>query len=309
MPRRKRLDALIVGAGVAGISAALWLRDFGIESLLLEEGSQPGGQLHQIHAPAMNYLLAYGWEGDRIAAGVLSDARSAELRMLVGSPVERVVARMRRVERDGERFEGRTLVVATGLRRRRLGVPGERELLGHGVSQSANLDRTSYAGLPVVVVGGGTAGVEDALLCSELGSPVTLLHRGTSFRARSDFLARARKDPGIHIVPNARLVRILGRDRVEGVVYRTRGAARPKTIEANAVFIRIGWEPRTELVRGQLRLDRDGFVRVGANGATNLPRVYAVGDVCSPDCPSIANAAGQGAAVAWEIARVLGRMR
>jgi len=309
MPRRERIDALIVGAGVAGISAALWLRDFGIESLLLEEAPQPGGQLHQIHAPAMNYLLAYGWEGDRIAAGVLNDARSAGLRILVGSPVERVVARLRRVERDGERFEGRTLVIATGLRRRRLGVPGERELLGHGVSQSANLDRTSYAGLPVVVVGGGTAGVEDALLCAELGSPVTLLHRGTTFRARSDFLERARNNRGIRIVPNARLVRILGRDRVEGVVYRTRGAVRPKTIEANAVFIRIGWEPRTDLVRGQLRLDRGGFIRVGANGATNLPRVYAVGDVCSPGCPSIANAAGQGAAAAWEIARVLGRMR
>ena len=309
MPRRERVDALIVGAGVAGISTALWLRDFGIESLLLEGASQPGGQLHDIHAPVMNYLLAYGWEGGRLAAGILNDARSAGLRMLVGSPVGRIAARTRRVERDGERFEGRTLVVATGLRRRTLGVPGERELLGHGVSHSANLDRTSYTGLPVVVVGGGTAAIEDALLCAELGSPVTLLHRSATFRARTDFLARAREESDIRIVTNARVVRISGSDRVEGVTYRVRGVSRPKTIEANAVFVRIGWEPRSELVRGQLRLDRGGFVRVGSAGLTSVPGVYAAGDVCAPRSPSIATAAGQGAAVAWEIVRALGRLR
>jgi len=309
MPRRERVHALIVGAGVAGISTALWLRDFGIESLLLEEARQPGGQLHDIHAPVMNYLLAYGWEGNRLAAGILNDARSAGLRMLVGSTVMRITARMRRVERDGQRFEGRALVLATGLRRRALDVPGERELLGHGVSHSANLDRTSYAGLPVVVVGGGTAAVEDAVLCSELGSPVTLIHRSAKFRARTDFLARARKASGVRFVTNARVVRIVGRDGVEGVEYRVRGTRGVRVAEANAVFVRIGWEPRSELVRGQLRLDRGGFVRVGAAGQTSVPGVYAAGDLCAPRCPSVATAAGQGAAVAWEIARALGRLR
>ena len=309
MPRWERVDALIVGAGVAGLSAALWLRDFGIESLLLEEARQPGGQLHEIHAPIPNYLLAFGWQGDRVAAGVLNDARSAGLRILVGSPIERVVARLRRVERAGERFEGRALVIGTGLRRRELGIPGERELLGRGISHSANRDRTAYAGVPVVVIGGGTAAVEDALLCAELGSPVTLLHRSSEFRARGDFLARARKERGIRIVKGARMLRILGTDRVEGVEFRTRSAGRPTVLPADAVFIRIGWQPRTDLVRGQLRLDRGGFVRVEAGGVTSVRGVYAAGDVCSPRSPSIANAAGQGAAVAWEIARTLGRIR
>jgi len=309
MPRRERVDALIVGAGVAGISTALWLRDLGIDSLLLEEARQPGGQLHEIHAPVMNYLLAYGWEGNRIASGILNDARSAGLRILVGSSAARIAVRTRRVDRDGERYQGRALVLATGLRRRVLGVPGERELQGHGVSHSANLDRTSYAGLPVVVVGGGTAAVEDAVLCAELGSPVTLIHRNAAFRARTDFLARARNASGVRFVTNARVVRIVGRDRVEGVEYRVRGTRTARVAEANAVFVRIGWVPRTELVRGQLRLDRGGFIRVGASGQTSVPGVYAAGDVCAPRCPSIATAAGQGAAVAWEIARALGRLR
>src|SRR5262245_37221333 len=281
MPGRERLDALILGAGVAGISAALWLRDFGIESLVVEEAPQPGGQLHEIHAPIPNYLLAVGMDGPRFAAGLAGDARAAELRMLVGSPVTDVSLTGRWVIRDGERYQGRSLLVATGLKRRRLGVPGERELLGNGVSHSANRDRTLFAGRPVVVVGGGTAAVEDALLCAEVGSPVTLIHRSTLFKARSDFLERARREKGIRIVTGARVRKILGTDRVEGVEVRVRGSDRVRTVAAAGVFIRIGWEPRTELLRGQVPLDRAGYLVAGRGGETGLRGVFAAGDVCS----------------------------
>ncbi len=308
MPRPERVDALILGAGVAGLSAGLWLRDLGIRAVILEEALQPGGQLHEIHAPIPNYLLAYGWDGARVAAGMLGDARAAGLPILVGSPAVSVSVRSRTVEREEERIRAAALVIATGLRRRTLGVPGERELAGRGVSFSANRDRTAYAGRPVVVVGGGTAAVEDALLCAETGSPVTLLHRSARFRARRDFLERARKERSIRIVTGARVTRVLGKDQVAGVEYKVRGTARPRTAPADAVFLRIGWEPRTDLLRGQLRMDRAGYLIAGPAGSTSVSRVYAIGDVCSPRCPSIANAAGQGAAAAWEIARALKRL-
>ncbi len=308
MPRRKRVEALILGAGVAGLSAALWLRDFGVDYVVMEAALQPGGQLHDIKAPVLNYLMGFGWEGKRIAGNILSDARTAELRLLVGAPVTKVFARSRVVERDGERYEARALLIATGLRRRTLGVPGEMELMGHGVSHSANQDRTAYAGRPVVVVGGGTAAVEDSLLCAEVGSPVTLIHRSGRFRARRDFLARALKNPGIKIVRNARITRIIGQDRVEAVEYRAGASRKAQIAKADAVFVRVGWEPRTELLRGQLRLDRGGYIQAGIGGATSLSGVYAAGDVCSPSWPSIANAAGQGATAAWEITRRLGKV-
>jgi thioredoxin reductase (NADPH) len=200
------------------------------------------------------------------------------------------------------------LIVATGLRRRRLGVPGEHELAGHGVSVSANLDRTAYAGRPVVVVGGGTAGVEDALLCAETGSPVTLLHHTSQFRARNDFLERARKNRGIRIITNARVTRILGDAAVSGVEYKVRGAAKPRVLRADAVFVRVGWEPRTELLHRQLKMDGAGYIVAGVGGVTHVPRVYAIGDVCSPRSLSMANAQGQGSATAWEIARLLKRI-
>lgn len=309
MPQRERLDALILGAGMAGISAALGLRGLGLETLLLEEALLPGGQLHEIHAAILDYPLAYGCDGARFASRVLEDARAAKLSILAGSPVTEISTRGRWAEREGERYTARAILIAAGLRRRALGVPGERDLLGRGVSHSANRDRTLYAGGPVVVVGGGTAAVEDALLCAELGSPVTLIHRSARFRARSDFLARARKHPSIKIVPNARVTRILGGQSVEGIEYRTKGSGTTRPLHTNAVYVRIGWEPRTELLRGQLGLDRAGYVRVKPGCPTTAPGVFAAGDVCSPRWPSIANAAGQGAVAAWEIARFLGRVK
>jgi thioredoxin reductase (NADPH) len=309
MQRTERVDALILGAGMAGITAALTLRGFGLETLVVDEARSPGGQLHEIHAPITDHPFAFGSDGARYASLVLETARRAELSILVGAPVLRVSVRAKSVKRPDGTLRGRTLLVATGLGRRSLGIPGERELLGHGVSFSANRDRTVYAGKPVVVIGGGTGAVEDALLCAEVGCQVTLLHRSARFRARTDFLARARKDPGIRMITNAEPRRILGKQSVEGVEYRTKGSRIMRTLKTDGVFVRIGWEPRTELLRGQIPLDRAGYVRVGPGGATRVAGVYAAGDACSPRCPTIANAAGQGAAAAWEMARLLGRVK
>jgi thioredoxin reductase (NADPH) len=314
---RQRHDVLIVGAGPAGLSAALWLRDFGLTSLLLERERQPGGQLHQIHAAIPNFLTAHGWNGERFAGVALADARAASLEILVGEPVRRIVveraarrgeAPVMRADRGRERLRGRVILVATGLRRRTLGVPGETALAGRGVSHSANRDRERYAERPVAVVGGGTAAVEDAILCGDVGCDVTLIHRSARFRAREDFLERARAHPKIRIVTGADVRAILGTERVEGVRLRRRRSRRDEEIRVDAVYVRIGWEPETEAVRGLVKVDGRGYVRTDARGRTSAPRIYAAGDVCSARCPSIANAVGQGAAAAWEIARGLGRM-
>ena len=326
MPRKRHgalTDVLVVGAGPAGLSAALWLRDFGLSCLLLEQERQPGGQLHQIHAPIPNYLTAYGWDGARFAGVALGDARAASLEILVGEPVRRIVregpsgaggaptrrgALMLRVDRGRERLRGRALILATGLRRRALGVPGEKELTAHGVSHSANRDRMRWAQRPVAVVGGGTAAVEDAILCAEVGCDVLLLHHSARFRARTDFMERARAHPKIRIVTNAEVRAIVGKERVEAVRFRERGKRRDEEARVDAVYVRIGWEPETEAARGVVKLDRAGYVRVGPNGRTSAAGIYAAGDVCSPGCPSIAGAVGQGSAVAWEIARAMGRL-
>lgn len=313
MPRPERHDALIVGGGLAGLSAAFVLHGFGLDALILEGAMQPGGQLHEIHASVRDVPLAFGWDGRRIADRLLGDARAAELKILVGSLVTRLSARGRWVERGegaaAERYQARAILIATGLERRSLGVPGEAALTGRGVSVSANQDRERFAGRPVAVVGGGTAAVEDALLCADVGCDVALLHRSTRFRARSDFLARARSHPRIRFVTNAAVLRIVGTERVEAIVYRVGRGRSERSAGVNAVFVRIGWKPRTDFLRGVVRLDRAGYVKAGEGGATSARGVWAAGDVCSPRSPSISNAIGQGAAAAWEITRALGRLR
>ena len=123
-------DALILGGGMAGVTAALWLRGFSLTHLILEESPLPGGQLHEIHAPIQDYPLSLGRDGRLFASLVLEEARRAELSILVGSPVARISARTRSVMRDGERFRARTLLIATGLRRRRLGIPAAETAVG-----------------------------------------------------------------------------------------------------------------------------------------------------------------------------------
>lgn len=320
MPRQRKsalIDVLIAGAGPAGLSAALWLRDFGLTCRLLERERQPGGQLHLIHAPIPNFLTAYGWDGARFAGVALDDARAASLEILVGEPVKRITVEraarrgeppVLRVDRGRERLRARAVVFATGLRRRALGVPGEEELEGRGVSHTANRDRMRWAQRPVAVVGGGTAAVEDAILCAEVGCDVTLIHHSKRFRARGDFLDRAKSHPKIRIRTDTEVRAIRGKERVEGVAFRRSGQRKDEEIRVDAVYVRIGWEPETAVVRGLLRLDRAGYVRVSSAGRASVPGIYAAGDVCSPGCPSIAGAVGQGAAVAWDIARRLGRL-
>lgn len=312
MPRRERHDVLIAGAGPAGIAAAFALRGFGLEPLLLEAEVQPGGQLHEIHAPVRDFPLAFGWDGRRLAGNLLADARAAEIPILVGAPVRRISVRGRWLERGegaaAERYHARAILIATGLSRRRLGVPGETELAGRGISVSANRDRDLFAGTPVAVVGGGTAAVEDAILCADVGCDVTLLHHSTRFKARSDFVARMKSHPRVRVVTRATVTRIAGAERVEGIAYRVGASSAERTLAVRGVFVRIGWDPCTDFLRGALRLDRAGYVRTGEGGRTSAAWIWAAGDVCSPRWPSIANAIGQGVAAGWDVTRALGRL-
>ena len=204
----------VVASSVGGIPEMI--RD-GVTGVLVPP-HDPDALAAAIVRVITDHPFAYGSDGPRYASVVLESARRAELSILVGAPVTRVSARTHSLARGRERFHARTLLIASGLKRRWLGIPGERELLGRGVSLSANRDRTVYAGKPVVVIGGGTGAVEDALLCAEVGCQVTLLHRSARFRARTDFLERAWKDPSVRIVTNAQVRRILGKESVEDLL-------------------------------------------------------------------------------------------
>jgi len=286
-------ELLIVGAGPGGVTAALRARSLDLAVELLDAGEGPGGQLHVMHfhphdVPGFEAgdgaALAAVYARQLAAAGVPLRARSVAraLEPLAGGAVVRL--------EGSEARRAQAVLIATGVRRRRLDVPGERELEGRGVSSSATRDRERFAGRRVVVVGGGDAAYENALLLAAAGSAVTLLVRGQP-RSRAEFRARVAAEPRIRVRERTALVAIEGDQGVQSV--RWRGPEGEVREAADGVVVKIGVVPNTEWCRGAVALDADGYVRVDAGLATSAEWVWACGDVTRPQPPSVAVAMGQ----------------
>ena len=217
--------------------------------------------------------------------------------------IESVDLKARRVRlQSGEELQSIAIIIATGLRRRRLGIPGELEFAGRGMIESAKRDREQLAGKDVCVIGGGDAAAENALLLAEVCPTVTLVHRGRKLRARREFSEQLHTHHCVTVFPESNVRRILGNDRVEAVEIERAGALKPFQMAVQGVVVRIGFEPNTDFVRDQLELDDRGYVVVDSRHQTSIENVFAIGDVSNPLAPTIAGAAGSGATAAKVIA-------
>jgi thioredoxin reductase (NADPH) len=204
--------------------------------------------------------------------------------------------------RSGEELQAIAVIIATGLRRRKLGIPGETEFVGRGIIESGARDRERLAGKDVCVIGGGDAAAENALMLAEVCPTVTLVNRSRKLRARREFSEQLHTHHCITVFPESNVRRIIGNERVEAVEIERSGAIKPFQMAVQGVLIRIGWEPNTDFVRGQLELDEKGYVIVGSQQETSVANVFAIGDVANPLAPTIAGAVGAGATAAKVIA-------
>ena len=296
-------DVLIIGAGPAGLSAALWCDELGLDTLVLERAAEVGGQLLWIHNPVNNYLGVAAAGGRELRDLFAARVADADFDLWTGAEIASIDVAAKRVSlASGEQLQSIFMIIATGLRRRRLGVPGEEEFAGRGVIESGARDRALYAGQDVCVVGGGDAAVENALLLAETSATVTLVHRGKRLRARPEFVERLKGTHCVTVFTESELVRVIGDGAVEAVEIRRRGAIKPFQLAVRGVLVRVGYEPNTELFRGQIELDAGGYARVTSEQETTAENVFAVGDVASPLAPTISGAAGDGATAAKVIA-------
>ncbi len=296
-------DVLIIGAGVAGLSAALWCDELGLDAVALEANQEIGGQLLWVYNRIENHLGACAQNGRELRDVFARQVKDRDLDLRTEVAIESVDVRAKRVRlHGGEELQSSCLIIATGVRRRRLNVPGERELEGRGVFESATHDRELMAGRDVCVVGGGDAAAENSLLLAEVCPTVTLVHRGVKLRARAEFTERLRSDPRITILTEATLRRIKGEREVEAVEILRAGASESFEMAVRAVLIRIGVEPNTELFREQTELDESGYIAVTGEMETNVANVFAIGDVSQPLAPTISGAVGAGATAAKVIA-------
>lgn len=294
-------DVIVIGAGPAGLSAAAWAHTLELDYLALDAATALGGQLHRVHNRVVDYIGVSASNGAELAAAFARHAGALGVRISTSVEVARVDVANRTVETAAaDRFAARRLVIATGVRRRKLGVPGEADFVGRGVSPSASKFAELFRDQPVLVVGGGDAAFEEALILARVCTRVTLAHRSDRFRARRDFRERVAADPKIDVLAGVELEAIEGTDRVERV--RLGG----RELDVAGVFICAGIEPNTELVAGQVELDDRGYVAVDSRQRTSAEGVYAVGDVTAGSSLTIAAAVGEGAAAVKDIQRRLG---
>ena len=296
-------DVIIIGAGPAGLSTAFWCDELGLDTLVLEQAEEIGGQLHRVYNPIENYLGLKTRNGKELLELFTADVEDAEFDLWKQTSITSVDLKAKRVSlASGEELQSIAIVIATGVRPRELGVPGEKEFVGKGMIESAARDRQLFAGKDVCVVGGGDAAVENALLLAEVCPTVTLVHRGKKLRARHEFKEKLQGVHCITVFTESVLTRIIGEDDVVAVEIQRKQGLKPFQMAVRGVLIRIGVEPNTELFKNQLETDEKGFLVVNSRQETNVPMVFGVGDVASPLAPTISGATGAGATAAKIIA-------
>jgi thioredoxin reductase (NADPH) len=300
-------DVLIIGAGPAGLSAALWCDELGLDTLVLEQRDKIGGQLHSIHGPIRNYPGLSAGNGQEFLEKFSESVAAADFDLWTQVEIERADLKAKRVVlRSGEELKSIVLIIATGVRRRQLGIPGELEFSGRGIVESPTRDRQQFAGKDVCVIGGGDAAAENALLMAEVCPTVTLVHRGKSLKARREFVEQLQAQHCITVFPESIVTRILGKDEVEAVEILRKDALKPFQMAVRGVAVRIGVEPNTELFSEELALDERGYAVINSQQETSVANVFAIGDVSNPQAPTISGASGAGATAAKLIARRLG---
>ncbi len=300
-------DVIIIGSGPAGYTAAIYTARAELNPLVFE-GTSFGGAL-MTTTEVENYPgFRTGIQGPDLMEEMREQALrfGADLQMedvesvsLTG-PIKEVVTA------GGETHRARAVILAMGAAARYLGVPGEQELLGRGVSACATCDGFFFKEQDIAVIGGGDSAMEEATFLTKFARSVTIVHRREEFRASKIMLERARANDKIRFLTNTTVEAVEGEFTVTGLRVRNALTGQESTLTVTGVFIAVGHDPRSELVRGAVELDAEGYVEVrGRTTATSVDGVFAAGDLVDHSYRQAITAAGSGCAAAMDAERWL----
>ncbi len=297
----RRFDAVVIGGGPAGMTAALYLLRSQATVAVVEKMS-PGGQMLMTHLIENYPGFPDGVEGWRLA-----DAMAAHVDRYPHDKITDEVTAIEPVEGGhrlkvgGEWIEAKALVLCTGARYKRVGIPGEKELLGKGVSYCALCDGNFFRDQVVAVIGGGNSALEESLYLSRIVKKLYLIHRRDEFRAQKCFQDRCEINPVISILRSSVVTEIQGKDKVTGIVVEDKKTGELKTLPVDGVFVFVGFEPQGDFYPPGLARDQGGFVITDDRMRTNIPGIFAAGDIRSKECRQVATAVGDGAAAAHAV--------
>ncbi|GAA2519857.1 thioredoxin-disulfide reductase [Rarobacter incanus] len=299
---------IIVGSGPAGYTAAIYAARAGFEPLVIAGALTAGGALMNttevenfpgfsdgIMGPEL--MTQMQTQAEKFGASIVwDDAVAVDL----GGDTKSVTTE------GGDTFTAPAVILALGSAYRELGLSDEKRLSGRGVSWCATCDGFFFKDKPIAVVGGGDSAVEEATFLTRFGSSVTMIHRRDTLRASKIMAQRAHNDPKLSFAWNSEVVAINGESGVESVTLRDTVTGEERSLEVAGLFVAIGHEPRTELVRGQVELDESGYIVVDSPSTrTNIPGVFAAGDVVDHTYRQAITAAGSGCASALDAQQYL----
>jgi len=311
----KIYDVIIIGSGPAGLTAALYTTRANLKTLVIA-GSTWGGQL-MLTTLVENYPgFPEGIQGPELMQNMRKQAEKFGAEIIDRdftsgdfSPLRQGSegqARLFKVRTSEQEYEGKAVIIATGAETKWLGVPGEKEKIGRGVSSCAPCDAFFFKGKNVIVVGGGDSAMEEALVLTKFAESVTLIHRSENFRASEIMLDRVKNNPKIKMILNTEVKEILGEEKVTGIRLFNNKTNEIKDMPIDGVFVAIGHIPNTKMFQG-VEQDERGFIKVHDHYKINIEGVFVAGDVHDSEYKQAVTAAGFGSAAALEAERWLER--
>lgn len=295
MSKNHVYDIIIVGGGPAGYTAALYATRAGLDTLVLEKMSA-GGQMAMTNQLDNYPGYEEGIDGFTLAQKMQKQAERFGAKSGYGEVLKmNLSAEPKIIETADEIFYTKTVVIATGANHRELGIENEESLLGRGVAYCASCDGMFYKGKTVAVVGGGNSAAADALLLSRIAKKVILIHRRDTLRATKIYHQPLMKTENIEFHWNSVVDEFLYDNKLTGVRLKDVNTGEKTDIPCDGVFISIGRKPATEFVKDQLELDSNGYIVAGETTQTNIPGVYAVGDVRTKPLRQVVTAVADGA--------------
>jgi thioredoxin reductase (NADPH) len=299
-----QFDVIIVGSGPAGLTAAIYTTRAALKTLVIA-GEKWGGQL-MLTSVVENFPgFPEGIEGPQLMANMRAQAEHHGATIKNINFTEGDFSKRPFVVKSGEEvFTSKSIILASGADARWLGVKGEEEKIGKGVSSCATCDAMFFRNKNVFVVGGGDSAMEEALVLAKVATSVTLIHRKDSFRASSIMQQRAKDHPKITFLLNSEVVEVKGGMRVESALVKNTISGEVAEMPVDGIFVAIGHIPNTKFYQG-VELDNDGYIKVQNHYHTNIPGVFTAGDVHDRAYRQGITAAGFGAAAALETERWL----
>ncbi|MEO0267888.1 MAG: thioredoxin-disulfide reductase [candidate division WOR-3 bacterium] len=291
-------DVIIIGAGPGGLTAGIYAGRANLKTLILEKEAI-GGQIALTEKVEDYPGFPEGINAQELIKKFEEHAKKFGAEIVFEEAKEIIIdGKYRIVKTPYNEYKGKTIIVATGARHKTLDIPGEKEFRGRGVSYCAICDGPFFKDKDIVVVGGGDTAILEAIYLTKFGKKVYIVHRRNKFRASAKYVERAKENKKIEFLLENIIKEIYGKNKVEGVILQNVKTKEEKNLSASAVFIFVGFTPNYEILKGIAEIDENGGVLTNEKMETNIPGIYAIGDVRSKSLRQIITSASDGAIAA-----------